>query len=183
MVASHTTQSSGAIYSLITPANTPQQFYICYNFVVDTKKCTFINHGKFLESDFTLRTKDNHEMQFQRLNGELKDYFSKSYGVNRRSSLNDSRYFHVIGGLPPDAMHDILEGVLQYCVKEILKVYIMEKKFFTLQELNKRIVSFDYGYHNESNKPAKILRQKLFSDDHNLKQHGKYALLYIGNMD
>ncbi|XP_028394435.1 uncharacterized protein LOC114518624 [Dendronephthya gigantea] len=110
-------------------------------------------------------------MQCQRLNRELKDYFSRSYGLNRRSLLNDSRYFHVIGGLPQDAMHDILEGVLQYCVKEVLKVYIMEKKFLTLQELNKRIVSFENGYHNASNKPAKILRQKLFSDDHNLKQH------------
>ena len=56
-------------------------------------------------------------------------------------------YFHVIGGIPPDAMHDVLEG-LQYAVKEILKVYLLENKLFTLDELNNRIVLFDYGYLN-----------------------------------
>ena len=116
-------------------------------------------------------------MQCQRLTGNQQCHFSRTYGLNKRSILNDSRYFHVIGGLPPDAMHDVLEGVLQYAVKEILKIYILENKLFTLDELNNRIVSFDYGYHNASNKPAKILRKKLLSDDHNLKQHGKLKYL------
>ena len=87
--------------------------------------------------------------------------------------MTQSRYYHVIGGLPPDAMHDILEGVLQYCTKEALKVFIFEKKFFTLEELNKRIISFDYGYHNDTNKPAQIQRKKLLSGDNSLKQHGE----------
>ena len=38
--------------------------------------------------------------------------------------------------MPPDAMHDILEGVLNYIVKETLKVLIFEKNLFTLDELN-----------------------------------------------
>ena len=78
-------------------------------------------------------------------------------------------------------MHDVLEGVLRYAVKEILKVYILENKLFTLDELNNRIVSFHYGCHNASNKPAKILRKKLLSDDHNLKQHGKLNIFIIKN--
>ena len=45
----------------------------------------------------------------------------------KRSILPESRYYHVVGGLPPDAMHDILEGVLQYHTKELLKLYILEK--------------------------------------------------------
>lgn len=35
--------------------------------------------------------------------------------------LNLSPSYHVTKGLPPDIMHDVLEGVLQYEVKELLK--------------------------------------------------------------
>ncbi len=72
------------------------------------------------------------------------EYFSMVYGFNRRFALNNSRYYHV-GGLPVDAMHDVLEGVLQYHTKELLKFYILEQKTFTLDELNNRIASFDNG--------------------------------------
>ncbi len=68
-----------------------------------------------------------------------------AYGLNRRSGLNNSRYYHVVGGLPADAMHDVLEGVLQYHTKELLKFYTLQQKTFTLDELNNRIASFDYG--------------------------------------
>ena len=46
-------------------------------------------------------------------------------------------------------MHDILEGVLQYHTKEMLKYYILEKKWFSLD--NQGVVSFDYDYSNDSN--------------------------------
>ena len=78
----------------------------------------------------------------------------------------------MIGGLPPDAMHYILEGVLHYSVKETLKVLIFEKQLITIDELNKQTSSFDYGYHNDSNKPAAIQLSRILSDDHTIKQHG-----------
>ena len=51
-------------------------------------------------------------------------------------------------------MDDVLEGVLQYAVKELLKVLILTKKLFTLDEFNSRIQSFDFGYHNDTNNPV-----------------------------
>ena len=39
--------------------------------------------------------------------------------------------------------NDILEGVLHYSTKEMLKNQIFEKKHFSLEELNRRISSFD----------------------------------------
>lgn len=69
-------------------------------------------------------------------------------------------------------MHDILEDVLHYSAKEMLKVMIFEKQFITIDELNKCISSFDYGYQNDSNKPAGILQSCLLTDDHTIKQHG-----------
>lgn len=103
------------------------------------------------------------------------DYeLSKSYGVCRRSVLCNSRYFHVVDGLPGDAMHDILEGVLQYVCKEMLKEFIFKDKLFTVEQLNERISCFDYGYVNDSNKPSPITRQTLKSENNSLKQKGMY---------
>ena len=69
-------------------------------------------------------------------------------------------------------MHDVLEGVLHYSVKETLKALMFEKGLFSVDEINKRISSFDYGYHNDLNKPAPLQRSRLTSSDHSIKQHG-----------
>ena len=119
-----------------------------------------------------MRTRDGYNDQCNRL--DQGDHYKKTYGLNKFSLLNTSRYYHVVGGLPPDAMHDILEGVLQYVIKELLKVFIFEKKYFRLDDLNGRIATFDFGYHNDTNKPAPIQAQKLTSNDNSLKQHGNY---------
>jgi hypothetical protein len=121
------------------------------------------------------RKRASYNDQCQRL--DQGDHFKKTYGLNEFSLLNTSRYYHVIGGLPADAMHDVLEGVLQYIVKELLKVYIIQKKYFRLVDLNRRIEVFDFGYHNDTNKPAPILAQRLVSQDNSLKQHGMYINL------
>ena len=97
---------------------------------------------------------------------------SKTYGVCRRSILCNSRYYHVADGLPGNAMHDVLEEVLQYKCKEILKEFIFKEKYFTLEQLNERMTYFDYGYFNDKNKPSPISRQTLKSDNNNFKQKG-----------
>ena len=64
-----------------------------------------------------MRTKESYTEQCQRLHqGE---HFEKTYVLNQSSVLKKSRYYHVVRGLPCDAMHVVLEGVLQYVVKEI----------------------------------------------------------------
>ena len=42
--------------------------------------------------------------------------------------------------LPGDVMHDILEGILQYEAKELLKHAIFHEKFLSLDELNDLIL-------------------------------------------
>ena len=100
------------------------------------------------------------------------DDLSSQYGINLRSILNQSRYFHVIEGLPGDAMHDVLEGLLQYEVKELLKYAVNEQQFFTLDNLNCWIQNFDYGYPDVSNKPSVISNATLNSNTNSLKQRG-----------
>lgn len=54
------------------------------------------------------------------------------YGINHRSILNQSRYFHEVEDLPGDTMHNVLEGVLQNETKEFLKYVINEQSYFLL---------------------------------------------------
>ena len=67
-----------------------------------------------------------------------------AFGVSRNSILNESKYFHVIDGLCPDIMHDVLEGALPYEAKLLLR-YCIQQGYFTLSLLNARIKSFKYG--------------------------------------
>ena len=66
-------------------------------------------------------------------------------------------------------MHDILEGCLEYEVKELLK-YLIQAKLITVNELNKRIEAFPYGYSDAKNNPSIISDKTLKSQDHSLKQ-------------
>lgn len=147
-----------------------------------------VSYLQFREAKFVLRTKAGHSNQCDQVervpdNGII-------YGINRRSDLCvRSRYYHVIGGLPGDAMHDVLEGVLQYECKEMLKVFINEESYFRLDELNERIRDFDYGYYNDKNKPSPISVKTLNSNTNSLKQKaaqmwclGRFLPLMIGNL-
>lgn len=88
---------------------------------------------QFNEDDFQLRTRGGYNNCTSIENSDAD--ITGVYGINHRSILNQSRYFHVVGGLPGDAMHDVLEGVLQYEAKEYLKYTINEQKYFTLSSL------------------------------------------------
>ena len=125
---------------------------------------------QFHEKDFVLRTRTGHDRQCELVQQD--EELSKMYGVCRKTILNKSRYYHVVNGLPGDAMHDILEGVLQSKVKEMLKVFIWEQKYFSLEQLNERIKNFDYGYYNDNNKPSTIAQQTLKGDKNSIKQKG-----------
>lgn len=92
---------------------------------------------------------------------------SSHFGINVWSILNQSCYFH------GDAMHDVLEGLLQYEVKELLKYTINEEQFFTLDNLNQCIQNFDNGFPDVSNKPCVISSTTLNSNTNSLKQRGK----------
>ena len=81
----------------------------------------------------------------------------------------------MVDGFPGDAILDILEGVLQYVCTEMLKGFLFEDKYFTIEQLTKRIGCFYYGYLNKS-KPSPIIPETLKSDHNILKQKGVYHL-------
>lgn len=103
----------------------------------------------------------------------LASILATTYGLNRDSILNSLQFFHVTEGLPPDIMHDILEGALQYEMKEMLLVFTCEKGYFSLDVLNQRIKEFSYFYADVKDKPSEIT---LNSTDHALSQEGMCRL-------
>lgn len=124
---------------------------------------------KFTEEEFSMRTKDGYDRQAQLVSADPQS--ARVYGVKGQSALNSSKFFHVVGGLPSDIMHDILEGVLPLHIKALLSRFVMENKFFTLDELNKRLLQFPFGSNDSSNRPSLI--KNLNTADRHMNQSGK----------
>ena len=127
---------------------------------------------KFVTEDFEPRNRDTHATHCSQLLGPLHEHVSTMYGLVRDSILNTSKFFYVTEGLAPDIMHDILEGCLQYEVKELSKYFILDQNIISLFLLNDKIDVFSYGYIDTPNKPSQISLASLKSSDHNLKQTG-----------
>lgn len=68
--------------------------------------------------------------------------------------LNSLTYFHTTENFSVDVMHDILEGVGQYELKLLFSYF--KEQHVTLEELNSRIQSFDYGFMERNNRPVTV---------------------------
>ena len=137
-------------------------------------KDSFREH--FLPHLFMKRTDTNHKNHCAEIQGPLQDHYSKTYGINRQSKLMDITNFSLFnGGLPHDFMHDILEGVAQLEIKLLVK-HMVDLKYISLNEYNRRIVCFDYGS-SEGDKPSIITRTILQSDDKKFHLSSSQTLL------
>ena len=73
-------------------------------------------------------------------------------------------------------MHDILEGVASTEVKLLLK-HCIAQNYFTLEEYNKSLVNFNYGY-TESDRPVPIV-QRHFQSDKPIRSSESQMLLLL----
>lgn len=119
-----------------------------------------------------LRDLEKHRL-YCALLGEDADNFSTKFGVNRLSILDKLPYFDLALCLPHDIMHVILEGVLARNLRLLLYHCIVEKKYFTLAHLNKIILGFQYGHHEQYNSPRPLDREKITGDSDKLGQSGE----------
>ncbi len=130
---------------------------------------------KFKECELELRTPALHDDQLEMMEDEDEDRSerSKEFGINTRSVLDELQYFSVASGaLLPDIMHDVLEGLLQYETKLLLRQFVREDNFFTLSQLNQQIEAIELGYMESKCRPTPITSTTLSSEDNNLKQSG-----------
>ncbi|XP_042149023.1 uncharacterized protein LOC121837494 [Ixodes scapularis] len=109
-------------------------------------------------STFKLRTLDIHEIHLQAAKADPE--LSKVYGVTRECPFSELKFFDVTVACPPDLMHDLLEGIVPRVIKLALKKLI-DERHFTLEFLNKRIKSFNYGFSDSTDKPVPIPKQSL----------------------
>lgn len=104
-------------------------------------------------AEFQPRSRENydHHLEISRAS----DQSVSVYGIKHNSVLNELKYFHVTSGLPPDVMHDILEGVshieFSLVLKELNKQGQVDLKF-----LNQQIETWRYGPLDRINKPVEI---------------------------
>ena len=83
-------------------------------------------------------------------------------------------------GLPPDLMHDVLEGALPFTMKLLLRQFIDEVKLFTLNDFNEIVRNFEYGYQDSSDKPSEIQPKTLNSAEKTkMGQSGMYDTVYF----
>lgn len=85
-------------------------------------------------------------------------------GLKRDSFLNRLNFYHVTDNFAPDIMHDILEGIGPLEVKLIL-ASLINQGHITIDKLNYRITSFDYGFSDRQNKPSVIGKNDLKNAD------------------
>lgn len=126
---------------------------------------------QFLATQVERRTKGVHQWHCSAITGPAKDLFSTTYGVSTDSVLNRLSYYHVTSGLPPDVMHDILEGVAVVELKCMLMKFSQDYNL-SLVLLNDRIDHFPYGLPDIKSKPLKLPASYSSTDHESLKQSG-----------
>ncbi|HLX53398.1 MAG TPA: hypothetical protein VKR58_05640, partial [Aquella sp.] len=99
----------------------------------------------FSHSEMRIRNSQDHS------NHVKESYF----GVKANCALNNLQFYNFMTSPSVDIMHDLLEGVVQYELKLVLRK-LVKIKCFTLDTLNARLLSHNYGRIESKNKPSAI---------------------------
>ncbi|KAL7294221.1 hypothetical protein TKK_0012237 [Trichogramma kaykai] len=121
------------------------------------------------ENEKLLRTRENYES-----NVVLKKPVET--GILENCVFNKLDNFHIVTNKTIDFMHDVLEGVCIYVLRNILYEFIYNKKLFTLEFFNLRLQEFAMQSDN-SNKPPPIKRNQ-FKEKLNIK-YSAAEMLYL----
>lgn len=91
----------------------------CCRFCLATKSDM---QNVLIDSPFIKRSKELHKQHLSLINIHSK--YSSVYGLKFDSPFNSLKYFHASSMLPPDAMHDLLEGIVPIELGIILEALI-----------------------------------------------------------
>ena len=124
------------------------------------------------EDPSLLRTKEEYDAQVAQLDAAEsvaeRDELSMNFGINRGCILNRLKSYHVIGGMPPDSAHDILEGAFPLVVKNLLHHFcVSDQKVMSLNDFNCHLKEFGYFF---SDAPPKDFKPQHLTDKENLHQ-------------
>ncbi|XP_055904199.1 uncharacterized protein LOC129940004 [Eupeodes corollae] len=91
-----------------------------------------------IERDDMLRNRSNYEKDVLLNN-------PSETGIQNYSQLNEIPSFHVVENFCVDLMHDIFEGVCHYDICHVIEYFINKASYFSLETLNTRKQTFQYG--------------------------------------
>jgi hypothetical protein len=83
------------------------------------------------------------------------------YGINEESTLSNLSSFHPITSLPPDIMHDILEGIMPKLTSCLLHT-IVSTRLCSAAQICQRINIFTYGTSDKRNRPPVFKEKDIF---------------------
>ena len=106
-----------------------------------------INHGSF-----QTKLKRDYDLALSQM--LIDDSKILTLGIKGKCLLNDLRYFHTTKNYAFDLTHDLWEGIVPYELSIFFHDFIYVKKYFTMDFLNNRIKSFNYGKLESKNKPS-----------------------------
>ena len=114
---------------------------------------------------------------------EPQDEEHAHYGMKSRCALNQLEAFHSVVALPPDAMHDHLEGVVAQDLFGGIKILI-KKGWFTLEEYNHALNKVGYSSYEASDRPQDVPKKgrKLSGKACSLWVHARNFPLIIRNL-
>ncbi|XP_018369457.1 PREDICTED: uncharacterized protein LOC108765282, partial [Trachymyrmex cornetzi] len=117
--------------------------------------------NSFSSENFILREKESHQEYVRvvtepHLNKRTRAFWSRRYGVTNRSALMDIPEFDVTKCVPQDGMHVLAEGVVEVHCRAFLRYCIVEKRIFTIDDLNSKMRNFNFG-HLKRDAPASLL--------------------------
>lgn len=69
--------------------------------------------------------------------------------------------FHVVKNFAADVMHDFPDGICRYDLGLIIYDIIYKFRYISLEELNRRIVNFDYKKSDHSKKPSTLKESEI----------------------
>jgi len=103
------------------------------------------------EDDCVLRSIDNHRYYVQSVQNDSS--LRSVYGVNGESCFAELNYFDCITSFPPDAMHDILEGVICIVMNLVIRTAV-HRKLVTIRQINATLKSLKFSKVDSADKPG-----------------------------
>lgn len=114
----------------------------------ETKICTEENIG-------SLRKADCYEI-LKNYPKEKKINLIDTKGIQKQPILNNLNFFNTIKNKSVDFMHDGLEGFISRFLKYIFQFFLKEKCFTNIDKINDTIAAFNFGFHENANKPSNV---------------------------
>ncbi|KAK3910081.1 Zinc finger and SCAN domain-containing protein 32 [Frankliniella fusca] len=122
------------------------------------------------------RTKAMFEEQLEEVRQDPRK--SKEYGVKRECPLDVLKTFSSTTDSILDIFHVLLEGATQWILVLTLRSFI-SRKLVTVDEINGRLHSFNYGVTDIKNKPSSNLSLKTLMSYTKLKQTGSQVWCFL----